>query len=85
MKRWVRFLKSIETEGGSILVLILLIVMFSLFVKLGFKDAESQVYFILGALVGLLKGNSAGGTTETRTTTTEKDVKIQLIKEESTE
>jgi hypothetical protein len=68
MKRWSEFLQSIETEGGSILILILLIVMFSLFVKMGFKDAESQVYFILGALVGLLKGNTGIDTTKTITT-----------------
>jgi hypothetical protein len=56
MKSWFDFVKSIESEGGSVLILILLIILFAAFVKLGFKDAESQLYFILGALVGLLKG-----------------------------
>ena len=40
--------------------------MFAAFVKLGFKDAESQLYFILGALVGLLKGK--GGNSESNET-----------------
>lgn len=60
MKSWYIFVKSMEREGGSILILIFLILMFAAFVKLGFKDAESQLYFILGALVGLLKGKVGG-------------------------
>jgi hypothetical protein len=59
MKDWFRFLRSLETEGGSIVVLLALVLLFSFFVKNEFfKDAESQLYFILGALVGLLKGNN---------------------------
>lgn len=58
MRDWFRFLKSLETEGGSIVVLLCLVLLFSYFVKADFKDAESQLYFILGALVGLLKGNT---------------------------
>ena len=56
MSSWFKFLRSIESEGGSLIILILLILVFAALVKLGFKDAESQIYFILGALVGLLKG-----------------------------
>ena len=56
MSSWFKFLRSIESEGGSVFILVLLILIFAGFVKLGFKDAESQLYFILGALVGLLKG-----------------------------
>jgi hypothetical protein len=66
MNNWFKFLRSIESEGGSVLILILLIIMFAAFVKLGFKDAESQLYFILGALVGLLKGK--GGNSESNET-----------------
>lgn len=55
MNNWTKFLRSIESEGGSVLILILLIIIFAAFVKLGFKDVESQLYFILGALVGMLK------------------------------
>jgi len=59
MRDWFRFLKSLETEGGSIVVLLALVLLFSFFVRYDyFKDAESQLYFILGALVGLLKGNN---------------------------
>jgi hypothetical protein len=56
MDVWVRFLKSLESEGGSILVLVFLIGIVACLKYLGFKDADSQVIFILGALVGLLKG-----------------------------
>lgn len=56
---WAKFLQTIETEGGQIFVLLLLILMFAGFVKLGFKDAESQLYFILGALVGILKAGKS--------------------------
>ena len=56
MELWGKFLRSLETEGGSIMILILLIMIFAFFRFLGFKDAESQIIFILGALVGLLKG-----------------------------
>jgi hypothetical protein len=59
MRKWYDFLKSLETEGGSIVILFALVIMFSAFVKMEFfKDAESQLYFILGALVSLLKGNN---------------------------
>lgn len=58
MRDWIKFLRSLETEGGSIMVLLWLVLLFSYFVKAEFKDAESQLYFILGALVGLLKGRS---------------------------
>ena len=59
MRKWFDFLKSLETEGGSIVILFVLVIMFSAFVKMEFfKDAESQLYFILGALVSLLKGNN---------------------------
>lgn len=56
MDSWRQFLKTLETEGGSIIILILLILIFAFFRHIGFKDAESQMIFILGALVGLLKG-----------------------------
>jgi len=59
MRKWFDFLKSLESEGGSILILFVLVMLFSAFVKMEFfKDAESQLYFILGALVSLLKGNN---------------------------
>lgn len=69
MKNWFRFLKSLETEGGSIVVLLALVLLFSYFVKAEFKDAESQLYFILGALVGLLKGNNDRAQDETKAKT----------------
>lgn len=53
---WVKFLRSLETEGGSIVILIFLIGVVACLKYVGFKDADSQVIFILGALVGLLKG-----------------------------
>lgn len=56
METWKQFLKTLETEGGTIFVLILLIMIFAFFRYIGFKDAESQIIFILGALVGPLKG-----------------------------
>jgi uncharacterized integral membrane protein len=56
MGSWFNFLRSFETDGGVILILLLLILIFAVFVKLDFKDAESQMYFILGALVSFLKG-----------------------------
>ncbi len=56
MDYWVKFLRSLETEGGSIVILIFLIGVVACLKHIGFKDADSQVIFILGALVGLLKG-----------------------------
>lgn len=57
MGKWVKFLRSLESSGGSIIILILLIIIFAIFSKLGFKDVESQIYFILGALVGIIKSH----------------------------
>lgn len=56
MESWYNFLRSLETDGGAIVVLLILILVFAVLVKLEFKDAESQMYFILGALVSFLKG-----------------------------
>lgn len=56
METWDKFLKSLQTEGGSIVTLIFLIPMIACLKILGFKDAETQLVFVLGALVGLLKG-----------------------------
>ena len=58
MKHWQRFLMSLETEGGAIIVLLSLLVMFCWLAYMGFPEAKDQVYFILGGLVGILKGNS---------------------------
>ena len=58
MELWSKFLKTLETEGGSIITLVLLILLFAFFKWIGFKDADSQIIFILGALVGLLKGKT---------------------------
>lgn len=58
MESWVKFLKSLASEGGSIIVLVLLIPIVAWLKHLGFKDADSQVIFVLGALVGLLKGRA---------------------------
>jgi hypothetical protein len=56
MDVWFRFLKSLESEGGSIVVLVVLIGIVAGLHFLGFRDADSQITFVLGALVGLLKG-----------------------------
>jgi hypothetical protein len=58
MDHWVKFLRSLESEGGSIITLIFLIGVVACLKYIGFKDADSQVIFILGALVGLLKGRA---------------------------
>lgn len=58
MEQWTRFLRSLETEGGSIITLIFLIGVVACLKHIGFNDADSQVIFILGALVGLLKGKT---------------------------
>lgn len=57
MKYWTKFIKSLESEGGAIVVLLSLVLLFCGLVFLGFPDGASQLYFILGALVGILKGN----------------------------
>jgi hypothetical protein len=58
MDHWLKFLRSLETEGGSIITLIFLIGVVACLKYIGFNDADSQVIFILGALVGLLKGKT---------------------------
>jgi hypothetical protein len=78
MNNWIKFLRSVESEGGSLIILILLIILFAMFAfKLGFKEAESQIYFILGALVGMLKSRGThndGSNTESDNSLTIKKI-----------
>jgi hypothetical protein len=55
-RRWYEFLRSLETEGGSVVVLILLILVFVVLAKIGINDAAAQIPIILGAILGILKG-----------------------------
>lgn len=50
-------IEALSTEGGNILVLFLLIFVLGGFVMLNFEKATDQLYFVIGALVGILKGN----------------------------
>ena len=50
---------NLSTEGGNIFVLFLLIILIGVFVILKFEHATEQLYFVLGALTGILKGRFA--------------------------
>mgnify|MGYP003352430546 CR=1 FL=1 len=56
---FVDFTDSLSTEGGNIFVLFLLIILIGVFVILKFEHATEQLYFVLGALTGILKGRFA--------------------------
>lgn len=56
MRKWYEFLRSLETEGGAIVVLTLLILLFVVLSKFGIVAAEQQIPILLGAILGLLKG-----------------------------
>ena len=53
---WQVFLDGLASEGGNILILFFLVIVTATFVFLNFDGAEGQLYFVLGALVGILKG-----------------------------
>lgn len=53
---WKIFLDGIASEGGNIMVLLWLVIICGVFVILKFDGATEQLYFVLGALVGILKG-----------------------------
>lgn len=57
--KWEIFVRSIASEGGNIIVLLFLILVLGIFVLLKFDGATEQLYFVLGALVGVLKGRIA--------------------------
>lgn len=57
---WEKFLASLATDGGNIVVLLIIIVMLAVFEVLKFPDARQQLYFVIGALVGVLRGKLIG-------------------------
>lgn len=56
MKKWYEFIQILETEGGAIFVLFVLILLFCALALCGMDDAKAQIPIILGALIGILKG-----------------------------
>ena len=56
---WEKFLNGLASEGGNIFVLFFLILIVGSFVILKFNGATDQLYFVLGALVGILKGKNS--------------------------
>ena len=56
---WEKFLNGLASEGGNIFVLFFLILIVGSFVILKFNGATDQLYFVLGALVGILKGRNS--------------------------
>ena len=50
------FLQALSTDGGNILVLLFIILLLAVFEYLKFPDARQQLYFVIGALVGVLRG-----------------------------
>ena len=61
MKKWYEFIQILETEGGAIFVLFMLILLFcSLAIFSGMEEAKAQIPIILGALIGILKGKVMG-------------------------
>lgn len=71
MRIWSRFLKTLESGGGALVILLLLIILFAMFAKWGFASAEEQLYLILGALIGILKGG--GGKSGDKSSGNEKE------------
>lgn len=57
MRRWNALLKSLETEGGSIVILIFLLLLFCYLTTIGFTEADKHLYAFEGALLMLLRGN----------------------------
>lgn len=57
MRKWYEFLRTLETEGGSILVLFVILLLFFVPSLYGFVWAKEHVVLILGAILGLLKSN----------------------------
>lgn len=57
MRKWYEFLRTLETEGGSILVLFLILIIFFVPSLYGFVWAKEHMVLILGAILGLLKSN----------------------------
>lgn len=54
---WNKFLDGLSTDGGNIFVLLFLIILIGVFVQLKFPNSTEQLYFAIGALIGILKGN----------------------------
>jgi hypothetical protein len=70
---WQIFLNGIASEGGNIVVLFCLLVLVGCFVILKFDGATEQLYFVLGALVGVLKGRISTTHLEEKNTLSEKE------------
>lgn len=57
MVKWAEFVSILETTGGSLVFLfVLLLVLFGMS-KWGFPSAESQIPIVVGAALGILKGS----------------------------
>ena len=55
MVKWAEFVAILETTGGSLVFLsVLLLVLFGM-LKWGFQSAETQIPIVVGAALGILK------------------------------
>jgi hypothetical protein len=57
MRKWYEFLRTLETEGGAVVVLMMILVLFFVPSLYGFVWAKEHMVLILGAILGLLKSN----------------------------
>jgi len=53
---WEKFLNGLASEGGNILVLLILVLILGLFVGLKYPDADKYLYIVVGALLQAMRG-----------------------------